>query len=346
MKQNATGFQRFLRRPDPSVYAILVYGSDAGLVSENIDLLKKVWLPKKDDPFAQTLYAGGQLAASGNSLDDEMSAFSMGGGDRLIHLKNPVAEEAKAITALVKALDKGGPKPVARLIVEAAALPASSALRKTFESSKTSALCLACYPDQIADISRLAAQVVSEAGYKIEPTALALLCASMPANRQILRQELEKLICYMSDQPGAEINMDHVRASVPDAGESSLDELVFSCTEGKSKVADLALQRALESGQAPVMIVRAIARHLFRLHEVMAAAKMGGSVPAAMARLRPPVFIMTRDRFTRQCMSLSLPKVEKALSSALETERALKSSSGFDKSTLGRFVLAVASLTH
>jgi DNA polymerase-3 subunit delta len=286
------------------------------------------------------------LAASGGALADEMSSFSMMGGERLVHLQQPNAEEGKAVMAALKSFAGSGPKPVARLLVEAGSLAASSALRKHFEKAPTHALALPCYPDRDADVSRLCREMLVQAGHKIDSAALALLVASIPKDRMILRNEVEKLICYLADQPEQTVSPAHIQAVIAAAGESSLDELIFACMEGQAKLADLALQRALEAGQAPVMIVRALSRHLYRLNEVLAVARGGGSLSSAVAALRPPVFIMHKERFLRQCSAWSLPKAQKALSGALETERKLKSSSGVDGAILGHFVLALASIRH
>ncbi|VAV88332.1 hypothetical protein MNBD_ALPHA06-460 [hydrothermal vent metagenome] len=346
MKQNASGFDRFIKRPDKQVYAALVFGNDQGQVSERASSLKKTWLGKDPDPFALSLFCAGELAANQGSLADELNAYSMSGGARLVQVKHPAAEEVKQIIAVIKAFDTEQPSPVAHLLVEAAALNPSSALRKAFETSKSHAIALACYPDKAGDVASYARNFLRDAGHSIQPDALALLVDSVPRDQRILRLELEKLVCYIADQPGIVVETTHIQAIICQAGDASLDDLVFSCTEGNGDAADQALQRALEAGQAPVMIVRAIARHLYRLHEVTANMQNGAGVSSAMAKLRPPVFIMHRQRFTRQCQRWSPARLQTALAQAIQTERALKSNAAAANSRLGRYVLAVAAVSH
>ncbi len=346
MKLNSSGFDRFLRRPDEGVFAALVYGQDLGQISERVAALKKTWLGEVADPFSETVFSAGQLSANQTSLLDEMAAFSLTGGPRLVHLKHPAVDDVKAAVSALSAFGGDHPLPVARLIVEAGGLAPSSSLRKNFDAAKTGAIALACYPDTPADIGRQCQQILSEAGHGIDPAALEMLIASIPPDRRMMRMEMEKLVCYLADQPGQEVTPEHIAAIIAPAGESSLDDLIYACLDGQGKIADLALRRTLEAGQAPVMIVRAIARHLYRLHEVAAACKAGASAPAAVSKLRPPVFVMRRDHFLRQCQSWSLHRLGTMLEKALETERELKSGMGNVNGILGRFVLALSSVTH
>ncbi|PHR63119.1 MAG: DNA polymerase III subunit delta [Robiginitomaculum sp.] len=346
MKLNGSGFDRFLRQPDEAVFAALIYGQDLGQVSERVLALKKTWLGGAADPFSETVLSAGQLATNQISLLDEMAAFSLTGGPRLVHLKHPAVEDVKAAVSVLCAFGGDHPFPVAKLIVEAGALAPSSSLRKNFDAAKTDAIALACYPDTPAERGRQCQQILSEAGHGIDPAALEILVASIPPDRRLLRMEIEKLVCYLADQPGQEVGPQHVTAIIAPAGESSLDDLVYACIDGQAKQADIALRRTLEAGQAPVMIVRAIARHLYRLHEVAAACKAGASAPAAVSKLRPPVFVMRRDHFLRQCQSWSLHRLDTTLEKALQTERELKSGLGNINGILGRFVLALSSVTH
>jgi len=345
MKLNTSGFDRFLRRPDDTVYAALIYGNDAGQVSECIAALKKTWLGKQADHFSETILSAGQLASSNGSLNDELAAYSLTNGPRSVHMKHPASEDIKAIISALKGF-ADGPPPVAHLLVEAGGLPPTSALRKTFEQAPAHAIAFACYPDKAGDVSAFSKKTLEAAGHSIEPAALDLLVASVPRDRRVLRLELEKLLCFMADRVGAKIGPDDISAVIAQAGEVSLDDLVYACTSGMAVEADIALQRALDAGQAPVMVARAIARHLVRLHEVVARAQAGGSVVSAMAKLRPPVFVMHRDRFARQANAWTPRRLQGALAKVVELERGLRSSQGAQTSRLGRFVLAISSTSH
>lgn len=346
MKLNSAGFNRFLNQPNPKVFITLIYGVDTGQVSERVAAIKKLWLGGLEDSFSVSIFSTGQLASKDNDLTDELAAYTLTGGARLVHLKHPNNEDNKAILTALNAFGGEKPLPVAKLVIEAGALPVSNLLRKALEQDKHHAICVACYPDRPGDVMRNCKTILADAGHQIEPDALDLLVASLPADRRILRLELEKLLCFIADQPNKTVVLSDVQAVIAQAGDGSLDKLVFATLEGRAREADQALWRILEAGQAPVMILRAISRQLYRLHAVLSSAKSGQSISTAMAKLRPPVFVMHREQFAHQCQLWTLSKLEKALHRAAEAERALKSPLGADNSVLGRFVLAVSSLNH
>ncbi|MBL1431540.1 MAG: DNA polymerase III subunit delta [Robiginitomaculum sp.] len=343
MKFNSAGFGRFINKPDPSVFIILVYGVDSGQVSERVAEVKQAWLNGLEDDFSTTIFTTGQLAKDNCSLVDEMSAYTLTGGSRVIHLKQPDISDNKAVISAFKAFSKNSP-PVAKLVIEAGTLPPTNTLRKTIEATNSGAASMACYPDSPQEIIKKCKQALSDAGHSIEPEALDFLVASIPPDRRVLTLELEKLLCFVADKPKTQIQTSDIQSIVSDASDNSLDKLIFACIEGRKTDTDHILLRALASGQNPVMIVRALYRYLHRMHNVMATTKSGVPFSAAMSKLRPPVFIMHRALFTKHCHNWSLAKLEIALNNALETERLLKSSSGVDNSIIGRFILATSSL--
>ena len=63
MKIAAGQIDGFLRRPDPQIRAVLLYGPDAGLVRERADTLAKTICPELHDPFRVAELTGAILAA-------------------------------------------------------------------------------------------------------------------------------------------------------------------------------------------------------------------------------------------------------------------------------------------
>ena len=81
----ATGqIDGFLRRPDPQIRAVLLYGPDAGLVRERADTLAKTICPELHDPFRVAELTGAVLAADPARLVDEAAQISLMGGRRVV----------------------------------------------------------------------------------------------------------------------------------------------------------------------------------------------------------------------------------------------------------------------
>jgi DNA polymerase-3 subunit delta len=87
MKLAAARVTEFLRRPDPAVRAVLLYGPDAGLVRERADLLARLVCPDLQDPFRVAELGGAQLAADPARLADEVAAQSLIGGRRVVRVR-------------------------------------------------------------------------------------------------------------------------------------------------------------------------------------------------------------------------------------------------------------------
>ena len=60
------------------------------------------------------------------------------------------------------------------------------------------------------------------------------------------------------------------------------------------------LGRVLQEGESPVSIIRALLRHLHRLHALTARLAAGASVDEVMRAARPPIFFKQEDSFRRQ----------------------------------------------
>ncbi len=346
MKLNQSAANFFLRRPEPNVFVALVYGTDSGKVSEFVCKLRSKWLDHRADDFSISGFTAGEISKNEIGLVDEMAAYSLTGGPRLVHIKNPNADDTKHIIETLKVFSDPDNLPVARLLIEAGPLPTSNLLRKALEKDRDKAVVIACYPDRPGDVMRVCKQLLLEAGHTIEPDALSLLASSLPPDRKILSLEVEKLICFLNDRPKQPVTIAHIQDVISEAGNSTLEKLVFACVEGRAADADKALNQLIDSGQSAIMIVRAVARHLHRMHQVLCATKNGGSIASAMSALRPPIFAMHRDIFMRHCSIWSATKLEKALEKATIAEQELKSPLGTEPYLAGRFVLAISTLRH
>src|SRR5215470_9796658 len=77
----------FVARPDPARPVVLVFGPDAGLVSERVDALIKASVDDPDDPFALVRLDGDTLAADPARLVDEATTIPLFGGRRAIRVR-------------------------------------------------------------------------------------------------------------------------------------------------------------------------------------------------------------------------------------------------------------------
>ena len=78
---------RFVARPDPARAVVLVFGPDAGLVSERVDAIVKASVDDTNDPFALVRLDGDTLASDPARLIDEATTVPLFGGRRAIRVR-------------------------------------------------------------------------------------------------------------------------------------------------------------------------------------------------------------------------------------------------------------------
>jgi DNA polymerase-3 subunit delta len=328
--------ERFLDSPDPKIAAVLIYGPDAGLVRERADRLIRAVAGSADDPFRVARLSPTSLRDDPARLGDEMSALSMTGGRRVVHL----ADGADGLARLFEDLLEDSPGP-SLLVVEAGDLPAKSALRKIFEAS-AGAAALACYLEDRVQLRGFITAELRRHRLIIAPEALDFLSEILGSDRAITRSEIEKLALYMGAGEAGRVELDDVLACAGDNAALALDDIAFAVAGGDLASLDRGLDRNLAGGAQPVSVLRATARHLMRLHQVRYLMEAGADRDAATATLRPVVFWKRRDQFRRQLIRWPTPALATALERLLDAEDACKMTGSPDEAICRQALLDIA----
>ena len=83
----ASEVDAFIARPDPARPVVLVFGPDAGLVSERVNALIKASVDDVNDPFALARLESDDLAAEPSRLVEEAQTIPLFGGRRAVWVK-------------------------------------------------------------------------------------------------------------------------------------------------------------------------------------------------------------------------------------------------------------------
>ena len=304
MKLDARRLPAFLKDPG-NTRAVLLHGEDAGLARERADALQDAIAPG-NDPFRVADLARDAAARSG-ALSGEAAALALTGGRRVVRVRD--ATDALA-APLREVLDAPGDTLI---ILEAGELTARAKLRALAESHPCAAA-IACYRERGAELSATIAALLKAEGVTAEPAAIAWLAGRLGDDRQALRRELEKLALYAG--PGGRLAEEDVLACIGDGSALDLDEALVAATAGEVAAADRALESAMSEGANPVQILRALLRHLQRLHLASV---------AGIGALQPPVFFRSRPGFEKALRLWRPEALEAALAGLLDAERRAKS---------------------
>ena len=331
MKLGGKQAERFLQEPDPAVRAVLLYGPDAGLRRErSAGLLAKI-VEDPHDPFRISEIGAAQLKDDPARLSDEAAALSFGGGRRFVRVRDASDKIAPVLKDFLS-LSPGD----AFVVVEADDLPARSALRKLFESAKNAAA-MACYHDDARSLEAFIRGFFAEAGVDASREALAYLSSQLGGDRELTRRELEKVLLFKGGQ--GEISLADAEACIGDSALLSLDDVALATASGNLGALERALGRSLLEGNAPVSILRGVARHLLRLHFVAGA---GGPVEEAMRRLKPPVFWKNEAAFRAQAEAWQPESLARAMDRLMEAEAACKRTGAPAELLASRALLEIA----
>lgn len=292
MKLTPARISTFLQRPDPDVRAVLVYGPDEGLVRERADVLARTVCSDLNDPFRVADLTAAALAADPARLADEAAQLSLTGGRRVVRVRGAGDALAKLFADLLK-----GTRGDAFVVVEAGELPTRATLRRLFEEARH-AVAIGCYPDTPRELAALIRETLAADHVTLSRDAGQFLVEHLGGDRLLTRSELAKLVLYAGKD--GRIELDDARASISDTAALELDDAVMAAAEGEAAHVERVLGRVLQEGESPVTIIRALLRHLQRLHGLTARAAAGIGVEEVLRSARPPIFFKQEDSFRRQ----------------------------------------------
>ncbi len=270
----------FVARPDPARPVVLVFGPDAGLVSERVNALIRASVDDPADPFALARLEGEELAAAPARLVEEAQTMPLFGGRRAVWVKAGSRNIAPAVEALLAV-------PAAaecRVVIEAGDLRRNAPLRALCERAKNAAA-LPCYADDERARARLIDDEMRAAGLKLAPDARALLIPLLGGDRAASRNEIRKLALYARGR--GEVGVDDVAAVVSDASALAIEDIVDAAFAGRPAELETQLAKARTAGTSSGSILFTAQRQLAQLHKWRTAieASSGFSLDAA----QPPL---------------------------------------------------------
>jgi len=317
MKLQQRDLQRILANRPADLRGILVYGPDAGHVSETAEVLARSVVEDPSDPFRSVILSGDTLRQDPTALIDAATAMSLTGGSRLVWVRGATDALAPRFQDLTDI-----PAVEALVVVQGDALDTRSKLRRVFESAPNLGA-LACYGDDGAGLVNFIKQTLEELGVRVGRDALDQLAANLGGDRRQTRSELEKLSLMVG--AGGEVTLGAVVASIGDSASLAVDDIAYATADGNGLALDLALGRARANGENSVRILRTTISHFQRLHQAVTLIEAGLSLGSALGSLRPSVFRNRQAKFEAQLGSWSTARLEQCLDRLLEAEFRCKS---------------------
>jgi DNA polymerase-3 subunit delta len=339
MRLAASRIAAFLEHPDRAVRAVLLYGPDAGLICERADTLARTVCPDLKDPFRVADLSGSALSADPARLADEAAQLSLIGGRRVIR----VHDATDRLAGLFAGFLDTAPGDGFIVVVEAGELPGSSALRRVFDTSPRAAA-IGCYPDTVRDRAAVIRDTLRTHRITASGEAAQYLVEHLGGDRLLTRTELEKLALYAGE--GGRLEVDDVRLSTGDSAPLATDDAVMAAAEGDAASVDRVLDRVFQEGESPVSLVRAMLRHLHRLHVLAVRLALGATVAEVVRTARPPIFYRQEENFKRQLALWSEAGLRVQLDRVAQAELRMKMTGLRAETVCREAMLAIAQATR
>lgn len=327
---------QFVRSIEPRISAVLVYGDDAGLVSERARLAANA-LAARSDPAGEILrIEDADLDTDPDRLHTELRTVSMFGGARVVRTSTSRKVNAQFLKPLLEPDAMTG-----ALVVEAGGLRADDAMRKLFEAAGNAAA-LPCYADEARDLDAVVKEMLAEARIQIAPDARQLLVSRLGADRALSRAEIDKLALYAHGKPT--ITVEDVEAVVGDASEMAIDTILLAVSGGNGKKAVIELDRSVASGESPQGVVIMLLRHFQRLHRLRAGIDQGKSFDEAARSIRPPLLFKTKATIEAHCRTWDLVRLDRAIALISRATKDSRLGGDLEVTIVERLVLTLAAL--
>ena len=327
---------KMLKRPDPAFSAFLLHGRDEGRIREAAQMLVTVFLGAADDPFGLARLTGSDLREDPACLADEAQAISMTGGDRVVQVRNIADMHSGAFETLFE-----NPNATAKVIVEAGELRKGSRLRKLFETLPQAAA-MAFYEDNTQSLEELIEAELRAANLQVSGDALAYLTSVLGEDRGITRQELAKLVTFMSGDgtrvEPLEVSLADAQLAIGDGNSVTLDQICDATFAGSRDVLAIELKRWRESGQNMISVIRSATNHALRLQLLLAQIETGGDTEMVVRRARPPIHFSRVAAIRMQLRYWNAAKIKQALQLLLEAENHCKTT-GYPEIAIAERVL-------
>ena len=328
------GLDSFLRKPDPAIGAVLIYGEEGDAVRELASRAVKKVAGSLDDPFAVVTLLEQDLSGDAARLADEVQSISMFGGQKAIWVKAAGDSLLKAVAPVLEGKVSGN-----LVVAEAGALGKSSALRAMFEKSPH-ALVVPLYEAEAGEIAQMVEQLLSRDNLRIGPDALARFVELSGTVRGLVKREAEKLALYCL---GAErVSLEDVEAVCGNDTGASPDELADSVFSGDVAEADRLFHDLVRGGQDAGRLLSAVHAQALRLQEFRVAIDRGAQAEQVVKQARPPVFFKRQRMVLAQLRAWSLSDLVTAGSTLSANVLAARQNAGLAEAIAGRCLLSLA----
>tara|TARA_Y100000589_G_scaffold324829_1_gene361612 strand:- start:914 stop:1939 length:1026 start_codon:yes stop_codon:yes gene_type:complete len=317
MKLSPKELLRLIKNPDPSIAAILFYGSDTMRVElKRQEYLKNLLGPNAEQEMRLTRLTGDKVLKDRTAVFDAIKSIGFFPGQRAVLIEDSSDKASKTIFDCIKAWEQED----AQIVVTSGQLKPASQLRKNFEAFKNT-LAVPIYDNPLTDVE--IKTELTRAGIQINDQSImtGLHNLSKELEPGDFRKTLEKIYLYKLND-NSPLTAQDISACSPISAEASLEDIIYTVSAGATDNINCIFNRLEAQGIKPVTLCLSFQRHfklLLRLknHE--------GPPAEAISNQKPPIFGPRRNAILSQLKLWKIENLKIALACFVELDLILRS---------------------
>lgn len=322
-----------LHSDSPKYPPILLYGSNEGLIRENVLKIKKIFNKQNSE---EIFFTGKTLSEQSHLFIDEVQTVSMFNDKKIIFIEQPLDKNVELFQECFAKL----PEQIL-IIVIADILSKSSKVRRFFEGSNDY-LCCANYDDDFKTNSRQIYELEKVINKVFDKDIKNYLNQNLSSDRMISKNEVDKLILLYSGNE-RKPELDDIQAIFNDNSQLELNKIPQVVFSGNPKKVSIFLKKLFDQGVNPVTILRTMLNYVQRIELTQIAFKKTNSFDDAIKVLKPPLFWKDKDIFQLHCKKWPIKETINNFNILINAELRCKSDYALTNILCERALLKIAS---
>ena len=339
MKVHNSQINDFINKVNSNYGAILVYGTDYGLICEKVnDLVKSYFKNINSDDVSHNVVEidSQELNKEPRLLAEESQSISLLSSKKIIKINNITDSIKKVISSY---LEKPGEDCL--VLLQGNSFSPSSAIRKFFEDHDTAKI-IACYSDDSQNIEIMITNMLKKENISIDIDAKKALIERLGLDRLVTKTEIEKAILFAGE--GGNLNYKDTISFVGDQTLINLEKLSDTTFLGDLKSTFSILLRLEKDNTSSVEIIRVLLRQLHNLLRIKISTMSGLNIETVINSFKPPIYFKRKPNIYKHNKSWSPKKINRALSMLYKTEMECKKSGAIQKTLVRQVILGLCLL--